>query len=62
MSPLKLYAWTPVMMETVSIVAHSLLPRELQLKLPRLLSASASTFRITSTFAAGVAIAVCGAR
>jgi protein-S-isoprenylcysteine O-methyltransferase Ste14 len=45
----------------VSIVAHDL-PRELQLKLPRLLSDSGSTFRITSTFAAGVAIAVCGAR
>jgi protein-S-isoprenylcysteine O-methyltransferase Ste14 len=33
-----------------------------RLKLPRLLSASALTFKITSTFAAGVAIAVCGAR
>jgi protein-S-isoprenylcysteine O-methyltransferase Ste14 len=49
-------------METMSIVAHDILPRELQLKLPRLLSASGSTFRITSTFAVGVAIAVLGAR
>jgi protein-S-isoprenylcysteine O-methyltransferase Ste14 len=56
------YAWIPAITETASILAHSFLPHELLFKLPRLFSARGSTFRITSTFAAGVAIAVCGAR
>jgi protein-S-isoprenylcysteine O-methyltransferase Ste14 len=56
------YAWAPAIAETVSILVNDLLPRELQLKLPRVLSASESTFRITGTFVAGVIIALLGAR
>jgi protein-S-isoprenylcysteine O-methyltransferase Ste14 len=57
------YAWIPAIVETLSIMAaHNLLPRALQIRLPRLLSAGGSTFRITPSFAAGAALAIMGAR
>jgi protein-S-isoprenylcysteine O-methyltransferase Ste14 len=56
------YAWVPAIAETVSILVHDLLPRELQIQLPRLLPASEATFRITGAFFAGVIIAFLGAR
>jgi protein-S-isoprenylcysteine O-methyltransferase Ste14 len=44
------------------MAAHDLLPRALQLRLPRLLSAGGPSFRITPVFATGAALAILGAR
>jgi protein-S-isoprenylcysteine O-methyltransferase Ste14 len=53
------YAWIPAVAECVSILAsHNLLPTALQSKLPRLLLAGGSTFRITNVFLGSAVTAI----
>jgi protein-S-isoprenylcysteine O-methyltransferase Ste14 len=57
------YAWIPAVAESVSILAaHNLLPPSLQSKLPRLLLAGGSTFRITNIFLASAAATILAMR